>query len=115
MNPANGMESRLKDDELRKLMATGPPAASLWSHVVTGGTYRVLSTALVEASKEVVVVYRSNASGVVFTRPIEEWSVRFQPMRRLDALEARGFRSKSRVLEDRRDREVERHSGRFSA
>lgn len=105
-----GTQQKYSDKELLAMVKSGPQPASLWRHYANGHTYRVLSTAVMEDSKEVVVVYRG-PGGVVFVRPLREWQEvvgsryneeqdcledcpRFSPLRRLEAMEARGFRSK---------------------
>jgi len=51
------------------------PPGSQWRHEKTGGLYMIASVALVEATLEIVVVYRSlNEEHVLtFTRPIREF------------------------------------------
>lgn len=44
-----------------------------WEHVKTGNRYRILHFAVVEATLQPVVIYRSNATGAVFSRPVSEF------------------------------------------
>lgn len=49
-----------------------------YRHKKTGKVYRLFTTALVEATLEPVVVYGSPHDVVTWTRPVSEWTERFE-------------------------------------
>ena len=58
-----------------------PKSGSLWRHHKTGGTYRVVCCADVEATRERVVVYEGTFVRGMWTRPLDEFRERFYAMR----------------------------------
>lgn len=50
-----------------------PLSSEIYRHVKTGGLYRVLCIASVEATLELVVVYQSEQDGRCWTRPLDEF------------------------------------------
>jgi hypothetical protein len=54
-------------------MSTTPLPGEIYRHVKTGGLYRVVCIASVEATLELVVVYQSEQDGRCWTRPLDEF------------------------------------------
>ena len=54
-------------------MSATPLAYDLYRHTRTGGLYRIVCIAAVEATLETVVVYRSDQDGQTWTRPLGEF------------------------------------------
>ena len=52
----------------------GPNYGSQWYHYKNNTLYEVVTCAVDEATLKPVVVYRENASGRVWTRPLANWS-----------------------------------------
>jgi hypothetical protein len=67
----------VSDDDVkalaRELFADGPAAGSRWRHY-RGGEYEVVALSLGESSLRPFVTYRALATGLVWTRRLEEWS-----------------------------------------
>lgn len=58
-------------EELCELLRNGPLPGSLWTHR-KGGMYRVITTAILEATLTPVVVYEGN--GIRWVRPVVEFT-----------------------------------------
>lgn len=54
-------------------MSITPLPQEIYRHVKTGGLYRIVCIASVEATLELVVVYQSQQDGRWWTRPMEEF------------------------------------------
>jgi hypothetical protein len=85
------MPKRLTENGIRALhsraILDGPESTGIYRHR-DGGLYEVIANALEEATHAHVVVYRSLATGVVWTRPIGEWRERFAEEDRGSIVEA---------------------------
>lgn len=55
-----------------------PRTRALYRHY-QGGLYRLLHEAILEATEEPVVVYRSEADGRIWVRSLREWNQKVQP------------------------------------
>jgi hypothetical protein len=68
----------MTDDDLkdlcRNLFDDAPAVGSRWRHYRTGGVYEIVALSLDEGSRSPVVTYRNLASGLAWTRRLEEWS-----------------------------------------
>jgi hypothetical protein len=66
---------KLSFEELKQRLAGCPEEGSFFRHYKTGDVYKVLGSAISEATQEPQVIYRprGNASGVSFVRPLKEW------------------------------------------
>jgi hypothetical protein len=57
----------------------------MYRHIKTGGLYRVICIASVEATLELVVVYQSEQDGQCWTRPLDEFmDGRFEPVEKAE-------------------------------
>lgn len=63
-------------DDLRRLLATCPPAGSRFRHY-KGGEYLVVGAAVDEATLQAIVLYRptqGDASDLCWARPLSVWN-----------------------------------------
>jgi hypothetical protein len=69
------------NDELRAALAEAANGlARYWRHVASRGVYRVVTLSVREDTLAVDVIYKSEYSGVTWTRPLDEFRVRFEPL-----------------------------------
>lgn len=61
------------ESELLETLVLSPPIASLWKHYKEGTVYRVIGWALLEATREPLVLYQSVHSSLVWARPLAQW------------------------------------------
>ena len=59
-------------DELSRRLAQCPAPGTLWRHF-KGNLYRVVGSAIDEATLEPLVLYRPEGSGLTWARPLRVW------------------------------------------